>query len=185
MDVLQSVWSWGYRQTLLSAGRFMADQNFPLWGNISEKSQRCCSKKKGIYHRSTTVCFPISGKQMIDEEARRRKSGRKKKSWNTKISQSSGSAGAQTGSAWLPAQFAGSRTGTRNACLTHWRGQAICGANLSYRHIMSSHDGSAEGQEFTRARLGRGHSLQSRSCGKQDTAASHPPLPQPRECAHG
>lgn len=51
---------------------------------------------------------------------------------------------------------------------------------LSYRHIMSSHDGSVEEQEFTRARLGRCNAGRTK---KQATAASHVPVTQPRECA--
>lgn len=74
------------------------------------------------------------------------------------------------------AQFLGSQTGTRNACgtgdssgLKRLRKEAelFVEQKLSYRHIMSSHDGSAEEQEVTRARLGRGHLLHRGSYGKK------------------
>lgn len=167
----------------------------PTVEEIFRKSRKVVApkKKNASYRRSATVCFQISGKWMIDEEVRWRKIEWGKKSWKTKISRCSRSAGAETGSACLLAQFVGSQTGTRNACLTgdssglkRLRKEAglFVEQKLSYRHIMLSHDGSAEEQEFTRARLGRGHLLQRRSYGKQATAASHMPVPQPRECAH-
>lgn len=70
------------RLQLLSANACQLVDSWPpktsrCGGNISKKSQGCCSKKKrknnALYCRSATVCFQISGKQMTDEEARQRK----------------------------------------------------------------------------------------------------------------